>query len=67
MKKNQARAHAPAREVTGDQAVAHHMGPINEDRKARGMNFTAAQPDTCPPGLVRDPGTGECIPEGGGQ
>ncbi|MFF3658419.1 hypothetical protein [Streptomyces olivochromogenes] len=64
MKKNQARPHAPAREVTGDQAVAHHMEPINEDRRARGMKF-AAQPDTCPPGMTRD-ASGECVPQDGG-
>lgn len=63
MKKNTTRGHALAREVTGDQAVEHHMQPINADRRARGMKFAdSRQNDTsCPPGMVRDPGTGECI------
>ena len=39
--------------------------PNKPDRDHNGVQtFAAKEPDPCPPGMIRDPGTGECQPEG---
>ena len=53
--------------VTVTQYPTHRPGeaPPKPDRDPHGVQQFASQPvpDTCPPNMVRDPGTGECIPE----
>ncbi|MFJ9626639.1 hypothetical protein ACIRU8_02955 [Streptomyces sp. NPDC101175] len=39
--------------------------PNQPPRDANGVQqFAAKTPDPCPPGMIRDPATGECQPEG---